>query len=90
MPSITLKEIPADLHAQLKQEAEANFRSMNQEVMARVQRSFDLDERFTAAAVDRLIDQAIASGPEKALTREAFEAAAASARKKFDRKKQAA
>jgi hypothetical protein len=28
MPSITLKDIPADLHAQLAMEAETNYRSL--------------------------------------------------------------
>jgi hypothetical protein len=90
MPSITLKDIPADLHAQLKMEADANFRSLNQEAMARIQRSFDLDERFTTAAVNRLIDEAVASGPEKPLTRKAFDTAWRSAKATFAGQKQAA
>ncbi len=43
MPSITLKDIPEDLHAQLKQEADANFRSLDQEAMARLQQSFEIE-----------------------------------------------
>ncbi len=90
MPSITLKDIPADLHAQLKREASANFRSLNQEAMARIQRSFDLDERFTTAAVNRLIEKAVNSGPEQRLTRAAFDGVRQSARQKFGKRKQAA
>jgi hypothetical protein len=59
MASITLKDIPVDLHAQLKQEAGANYRSLNQELLARIQRSFDLDERLTAGQVNRLIQEAV-------------------------------
>ena len=41
MASITLKDLPVDLHGQLKLEAEANFRSLAQEVMARLKMSLD-------------------------------------------------
>jgi len=80
MATITLKKIPEDLHAQLKREAAANFRSLSQEAIARIQRSFDLDERLSAPAIDRLIQEALESGPEEALTREKFDAARREAR----------
>jgi hypothetical protein len=83
MKSITLKDIPEDLHAQLKREAEVNFRSMNQEVLARIQRSFDLDDRYTAAQVNRLIQEAVESGPELPLTAETLESARTAARAQF-------
>src|SRR5438477_6674269 len=75
MANITLKDIPEDLHAQLKREAAANFRSLSQEATARIQRSFDLDERMTAPIVNRLIQEALDSGAEERLTREKFDAA---------------
>jgi len=90
MPSITLKDIPEDLHAQLKREAAANFRSLSQEAMARIQRSFDLDERLSAPAVDRLIEEALQSGPEETLTRAKFDAARRKARTAFENKHKAA
>ena len=90
MPSITLKDIPADLHAQLKNEAASNFRSLTQEAMARIQRSFDLDERFSAERVNRLIAEAVASGPEEPLTRAKFDAARDKAMKDFASRKRAA
>ena len=90
MKSITLKDIPIDLHAQLKLEAETNFRSVAQEVMARIQRSFDLDDRFTAAQVNRLIQQAVDSGPEQPLTRAALDSARDKARNRFAGRSQAA
>lgn len=90
MASITLKDIPGELHEQLKREAAANYRSLHQEAMARIQRSFDLDDRFTTEAVNRLIAEAVASGPEKPLTRAAFDAARTKARTGAAAKAQAA
>jgi len=87
---ITVKDIPTDLHAQLIREAGANFRSLTQEAMARIQRSFDLDERLSAPAVNRLIQEALDSGPEVTLTRKAFDAARLKARAKQESKHQAA
>lgn len=70
MATITLKDIPDDLHAQLKAEAEANLRSLNQEAIIRIQRSFDVADQFSTTAVNALIDEAIASGPEQEFTLE--------------------
>jgi hypothetical protein len=69
MASITLKDLPADLHGQLKQEAEANYRSLAQEILARLQRSLDIDAALRTQRDQRLIDEALASGPEEPLTR---------------------
>jgi hypothetical protein len=90
MPSITLKDIPADLHAQLAMEAETNYRSMAQEVFARLQRSFDLDDRFTAAKVNRLIAEAVASGPEAPVTPAGLAEVRERARREFTKRRQAA
>ena len=70
MASITLKDIPEDLHAQLKQVASANFRSVDQEALARLQRSFDLEVALDTERDQRWVDEALASGPETPLTRE--------------------
>jgi len=88
--TITLKDIPEELHAQLKQEAAANFRSLSQEALARIQRSFDLNERLSASTVDRLIQEALDSGPEETLTRQKFDAARRKARAAFESKRKAA
>ena len=66
--------------AQLKSEGEANFRSMAQEVMARIERTFALDDQMTTEAVNKLIDESISSGPEEKFSLEKFDAAIASAR----------
>jgi plasmid stability protein len=73
MASITLKDIPKDLHATLKSEAEANYRSLPQEVLARLQRT--LDEERATRRDQQWIDEALASGPEEPFSRVKFEAA---------------
>jgi hypothetical protein len=65
MASLILKNIPKILHAQLKREAVANFRSLSQEAIARIQRSFALDEQLSASRVNRLIQEALDSGPDE-------------------------
>ncbi len=90
MASITLKDIPDDLHAQLKVEAEANYRSLSQEMLARLERSFALQEQLSTVRVDALIAEAIASGPEEPFTREKFEATRRSARAQYAARKKAA
>jgi hypothetical protein len=68
MASITIKDIPNHLHEQLKREAEANFRSLNQEVLARVERTFEIDAVLNASRDQRWIDEALASGSTAPLT----------------------
>jgi len=68
MASITIKDIPQDLHGQLKREAEANFRSLNQEVLARVERTFEIDAALNTRRDQQWIDEALASGPATPLT----------------------
>jgi plasmid stability protein len=90
MASLTLKAVPQDLHAQLKSEAAASFRSLDQEAIARIQRSFELEERHSAPAVERLINEAVASGPEEPLMRTKFDAARRRTRAMFASKRKAA
>jgi F420-0:gamma-glutamyl ligase-like protein len=47
MLNLTLKNIPKDLHAQLKESAQKNRRSLNSEILARLERE------FTVPVVDR-------------------------------------
>ena len=75
MPSITLKSVPPELHAQLKKEAQANFRTVDEEVLSRVQQSFDVEAAFNTNRDQRWIDEGLASGPERSLTRKDFDAA---------------
>ncbi len=69
MASITLKDIPMELHEQLKSEAAANFRSLTQEAMSRIERTFQIDAALNTRRDQRWIDEAIASGPETPLTK---------------------
>ena len=47
MPTLTLKNIPAPLHAKLKESAEKNRRSLNSEILSRLERE------VSAPKVDR-------------------------------------
>ena len=84
MPDILLKDIPAELQAQLEQEASANFRTPDQEVLARIEMSFQIQEAFSTRRVQGWIDEALASGPAIPLTREDFDAAYQRAMKRFE------
>ena len=74
MASITLKDIPVELHAQLKNEAAANFRSITQEAMSRIERTFQIDAALNTKRDQRWIDEAMASGPETPLSKKEMEA----------------
>ena len=74
MPSINIKDLPEDLHGQLKREAEANFRTLDQEVLARIQRSFELDAVLNSGRDQRWIDEAVASGSAAPLTEHEMDA----------------
>jgi plasmid stability protein len=74
MASITLKKIPMELHAQLKNEAAANFRSITQEAMSRLERTFQIDAAMTTKRDQQWIDEAIASGPASPLTKKEMDA----------------
>ena len=73
MASITLKDIPDDLHALLKSEAEANYRSLAQEVLARLHRSLDWD--IATHRDQNWVDEALASGPEEPFSWQKHQAA---------------
>ena len=73
MASITLKDLPDDLHATLKGEADANYRSLAKEIEARLQRTLD-QERATRRD-QAWIDEALASGGEEAFSAVKFKAA---------------
>ena len=47
-----------------QQEADANYRSLNQEAVYRIARTFEIDSALTGRRDQRLIDEALASGLE--------------------------
>jgi hypothetical protein len=61
--SLTLKDIPAEIHERLKSSADSNFRSISQEAFARLQLSFDVEEAAATKLHQSWIDRAVASGP---------------------------
>ena len=72
--SITLKDIPADLRAQLENEAAANFRSVAQVALARLERTFEMDAALNTKRDQRWVNEALASGPESPLTEKEMDA----------------
>ncbi len=75
MPSITLKDIPEEIHARLVREAEANHRSLDGEALRRLELSFDLEASLNSRRDAAWVEAALASGPEEPLTRAKFDAA---------------
>ncbi len=71
---ITSKDIPVELHAQLKNAATANFRSITLEAMSGIETAFQIDAALTAKRNQPWIDEAVASGPVAPLTREEMDA----------------
>lgn len=67
MAECTLKNIPADIYQRAQAAAESSFRSLNQEIIFRLSRSFDADEARTSALHARWVLEALASGPARPL-----------------------
>ena len=60
MPTLTLKNIPTDLHARLKESAERNRRSLNSEILTRLERDVAVprvDARAFARELKAFTDQ---------------------------------
>ena len=74
MASITIKNIPEYLHGQLRLEAETNFRSLNQEVLARLERTLEIDAVLNSKRDQKWIDEALASGPAEPLRKKELKA----------------
>jgi plasmid stability protein len=62
MPDLPLRNIPAELYSRLQSSAAEHFRSLNQEVLARLSRSFDAEEAKMSALHARWVHEALASG----------------------------
>jgi hypothetical protein len=73
MSSLTLKNVPPKIHERLKKSATVNFRSITQEAFARLQMSFELEEAETTRLHQRLIDEALASGPAQPASKNQWE-----------------
>ncbi len=63
MADYTLKNIPADIYQRAQAAAENSFRSLNQEIIFRLSRSFDAEEARASALHARWVMEALESGP---------------------------
>lgn len=68
MPAITLKKIPQPLYEMAVKSADANYRSLQKELLARLQQSFDLDYAGVMGLHQEWINEAIQSGPAMPLS----------------------
>ena len=57
---IQIKGAPQELKRRLEQSAERNFRSLNQEALARLAFSFDVEDAILTKTHQRWIDEALA------------------------------
>lgn len=62
MLNLTLKNVPRDLHAQLKESAERNRRSLNSEIIARLE-SANLAPTMDAATLEKSLKKFTARFP---------------------------
>ena len=65
MAEYTLKNIPDDIYQRAQSAAESNLRSLNQEIIFRLRRSFDSEDARLSAVHAKWVLEALASGPAK-------------------------
>jgi hypothetical protein len=75
MADYTLKNVPEPLRSKLESEAERSFRSVDQEILFRLQRSFDADDTKMSAIHAKWIYEALNSGEASPLTDAELDAA---------------
>jgi hypothetical protein len=75
MAEYTLKNIPEGIYQRAQAAAEHNFRSLNQEIIYRLNRSFDADDARMSALHARWIIEALESGPVQPLKMKEMDAA---------------
>jgi hypothetical protein len=67
MAEYTLKNIPDDIYRRAQTAAETSFRSLNQEIIFRLSRSFDPEEVRVSAVHAKWVMEALESGLAKPL-----------------------
>ena len=67
MAEYTLKNIPEDIYQRAQTAAECSLRSLNQEIIYRLRRSFDSEDARMTALHAKWVMEALASGPAKPL-----------------------
>jgi len=63
MAEYTLKNIPEEIYHRAQSAAENSLRSLNQEIIFRLRRSFDAEDIRTTALHAKWVMEALASGP---------------------------
>jgi len=63
MADYTLKNIPEDLYQRAAAAAESGFRSLNQEILFRLKKSFDGEDARVTSLHARWVAEALESGP---------------------------
>ncbi|HEV2695540.1 MAG TPA: hypothetical protein VG347_21785 [Verrucomicrobiae bacterium] len=67
MAEYTLKNIPEEIYHRAQAAAETSLRSLNQEIIFRLRRSFDAEDARTSALHARWVMEALESGAAKPL-----------------------
>jgi len=75
MAEYTLKNIPAEIYHRAQSAAENSFRSLNQEIIYRLHRSFDAEDARTTALHAKWVMEALESGATKPLKMQELDAA---------------
>jgi hypothetical protein len=75
MAEYTLKNIPEEIYHRAQAAAENSFRSLNQEIIFRLRRSFDAEDSRLTALHAKWVMEAMESGPPKALKMSDLDAA---------------
>ena len=61
--TLQVKGMPAELRERLEASAARNFRSLNQEALARIQFSFEVEDRGAAAGLNERIAEGLKGEP---------------------------
>lgn len=64
MATLQVKGIPSEIRERLEAAATRNFRSLNQEALARIQASFEIEDSRRLAGLNRLVAEGL-KGEEK-------------------------
>jgi hypothetical protein len=67
MAEYTLKNIPDEIYQRAQSAAESSLRSLNQEIIFRLRRSFDAEDARMTALHARWVMEALQSGPAQPL-----------------------
>jgi hypothetical protein len=89
MAEYTLKNIPEEIYHRAQTAAENSLRSLNQEIIYRLRKSFDAEDARTSALHAKWVLEALASGPAKPLKLADLDAAVARGRKRAAARKAA-